>query len=264
MTRIPVGATCLLLLMVNAAHGQSAGDYVIGIQDVLAIKVFDEPELAGRYAVELDGSIAFPLVGRVTAAGTSVRGLEAALTKQLSDGYYKNPQVTVAIDQYRSRRVFVTGEVRNPGTYAMTGDLTLIEVLAKSGSTAPTASDEVVVVRRGETPDEADIFRVNLEALQYGEVPEQNITLRDGDLIYVARAEQVFVFGEVKSPGAYAIKSSTTVLQALTLAGGVLPSGAMNRVKVVRLIEGEKRDVRVEPTEVVRPGDTLVVPERFF
>jgi polysaccharide export outer membrane protein len=255
-----------------AVFGQSSGDYVIGPQDVLTVAVFDQTDLGGKYSVELDGSFTFPLVGRVKAGGMTIRDFEVELTKKLSDGFFKNPQVTVAIEQYRSQRVFVTGEVRTPAAYALTGDMTLIEALAKAGSTTQFASDEVVVVRGGKdaqvaaAPDAAgkETVRVNLKDLQSGAGTARNVELRDGDTIYVARAELVYVFGQVKTPGSYPIKTDTTVLQALSLAGGVVPTGAMNRTKVIRTLAGEKKELKVELTDTVQPGDTLVVPERFF
>jgi polysaccharide export outer membrane protein len=263
----------LALSIPRVASAQSAGDYVIGAQDVLSIAVFDQADLGGKYAVELDGSFTFPLVGRVKAGGLTIRNFESELKKRLADGFFRDPQVTVAIEQYRSQRVFVTGEVRSPGSYALTGDMTLIEVLAKAGSTTPNASEEAVVVRGTKDADgptavdaagEREILRVNLKDLQSGAASVRNIGLRDGDTIYVARAELVYVFGEVKSPSSYPIKTDTTVLQALSLAGGVTPNGAMNRTKIIRIIDGVKKEISVKLTEIVQPGDTIMVPERYF
>ena len=93
---------------------------------------------------------------------------------------------------------------------------------------------------------------------------KQNIELHDGDTIFVPRAESVYVFGQVKNPGAYPIQKDTTVLQALSLAGGVTPQGAMNRTKILRIVNGEKRELKVKVTDIVQPGDTIMVPERFF
>ena len=268
-------ALAFLLCAIGAA-AQSTVDYVIGPQDVLSITVFDQADLGGKYTVELDGSFTFPLVGRVQAGGLTIRGFESELKNRLADGYFKNPQITIGIEQYRSQRVFVTGEVRNPGAYALTGDMTLIEALAKAGSTTQSASDEAIVVRAdknaagpvtvgtGQDAAGRETIRVNLKDLQSGTSGVQNVDLRDGDTIYIARAEQVYVFGQVKTPGSYPIKTDTTVLQALSLAGGVLPTGAMNRTKVMRTVNGEQKESRVELTDIVKPGDTLVVPERFF
>jgi polysaccharide export outer membrane protein len=262
-----------VLLAPTLAFAQSAGDYIIGPQDVLSIAVFDQPDLGGKYAVELDGGFTFPLIGRVTAGGLTTQQVEEALKKKLQDGYFKNPQVTVSVDQYRSQRVFVTGEVRNPGAYALTGDMTLIEAIAKAGSTLQTASDEVIVVRGGKdatgaiTPDAAgnrDIQKFNLEDLQSGAESVKNITLKDGDTVYVAKADLVYVFGQVKNPAAYNMKSDTSVLQALSMAGGVTPNGAMNRTRIIRIVNGEKKELKAELTDIVQPGDTIMVPERFF
>ena len=268
----------LLILLAAVAmplsvFAQSAGDYVVGPQDVLQVAVFDQPDLGGKYSVELDGGFTFPLIGRVTAGGLTTQQVEDALKKKLQEGFFKNPQVTVSVDQYRSQRIFVTGEVRNPGAYALTGDMTLIEALAKAGSTLPSASDEVLVVRGGKdataaiTPDAAgarDISKFNLQDLQSGVEGAKNIALKDGDTIYVAKAELVYVFGQVKNPAAYGMKSDTTVLQALSMAGGVTPNGAMNRTRIIRIINGDKKELKANLTDVVLPGDTIMVPERFF
>ena len=261
----------LAVLVPALAFAQSAGDYVIGPQDVLSVAVFDQPDLGGKYAVELDGGFTFPLIGRVTAGGLTTQQVEEALKKKLQDGFFKNPQVTVSVDQYRSQRVFVTGEVRNPGAYALTGDMTLIEAIAKAGSTLISASDEVIVMRGGKdatgaiTPDAAkEIQKFNLQDLQSGADGSKNIALKDGDTVYVAKAELVYVFGQVKNPAAYNMKSDTSVLQALSMAGGVTPNGAMNRTRIIRIINGDKKELKANLTDVVLPGDTIMVPERFF
>jgi polysaccharide export outer membrane protein len=93
----------------------------------------------------------------------------------------------------------------------------------------------------------------------------QNVQLHDGDTIFVPRAESIYVFGQVKTPGAYAlVQRDTSLLQALSLAGGVTENGAMNRIKIIRIVNGEKKELKVKLTDVVRAGDTIVVPERFF
>ena len=93
---------------------------------------------------------------------------------------------------------------------------------------------------------------------------KQNVELRDGDTIFVPRADSVYVFGQVKNPGAYAVRKDTTVLQALSLAGGVTENGALNRVRVVRIVNGDKKELKLKLTDLVKAGDTLIVPERYF
>lgn len=254
---------------------QAKGNYVIGSQDVLLITVWDQPDLSGKFTVEADGSFTFPLIGRIMAGGLTLRDLEGQLRKRLADGYFKNPQVSVAVEQYRSQRVFVMGEVRLPGAYPLTGDMTLIEALARAGSTTVDAAGEAVIVRpatgkAGSVPvlpnqdDASAVIRISLSGLQAGQ-RSQNIALQDGDTIFVPRAETIYVFGQVKNPGAYPLKSmETTVLQALSLAGGVTDRGSTSRIKIVRLIEGKKVELKARLGDTVKPGDTIVVQERFF
>jgi polysaccharide export outer membrane protein len=250
-------------------------DYVIGPQDVLSITVWDEPTMSRKVAVESDGTFTFPLIGRIKAGGLTLRQFEAELKKRLADGYFKNPQVSVAVEEYRSQRVFLVGEVRNPGTYPLTGNMTLVEALARAGSTMPTAGGEAIIVRApagkksdrpllpGETPD-AQVIRVDLLGMQQGNLA-QNISLRDGDTISVPRAQTIYVYGHVKNPGAYALQTKdTTVLQALALAGGITDRGASNRIKIMRVVAGKKKEIKVKLTDPVLPGDTIMVPERFF
>ena len=259
-----------------AQADQARVEYLIGAQDVLTITVWDSPDLSGKFTVETDGSFTFPLIGRVKAGGLTLRQFEAELKKKLADGYFKNPQVSVAVETYRSQRIFIVGEVRNPGTYQLTGDMTLIEAIARAGSTTPAAAPEAIVVRApagkqtdgpilpGQREDAPDSQRVNLRNLQSG-VLSQNIALRDGDTIFVPRAESIYVFGQVRSPGAYALQDAqTTVLQALSLAGGVTDRGATGRIKIVRVVKGEKKELKVKLGDLVLPGDTIIVPEKFF
>lgn len=273
-TRFLLFAAFLACSSSTAAQSPSQPtNYVIGPQDILLIAVFDQEDLGGKYAIDADGTFTFPLIGRVKAGGLTLRQLETELRSRLKDGFFKDPQLSVAVEQYRSQKIHIVGEVRNPGTYPLTGDMALIEAIARAGSSLPTASGEALIVRAktGEVaegpvlpnPADTEVTTVNLKALQSGSL-DQNIALRDGDTIFVPRAETIYVFGHVRSPGAYAILKDTTVLQALSLAGGVTDRGATGRVRVVRIEKGQKVEMRVKLTDVVRPGDTLIVPERFF
>ena len=96
-----------LIALIASAHvvsAQSTGDYMIGPQDVLTIQVYDQADLGGKYSVEADGTFSFPLIGRVRAGGQTLRAFEQDLKSKLADGYFRNPQITVAIEQYRVER----------------------------------------------------------------------------------------------------------------------------------------------------------------
>jgi polysaccharide export outer membrane protein len=247
-------------------------DYVIGAEDVLSVTTFGEPELSGKYTVEQDGTFTFPQLGRIKAGGMTLRALELELTRQLKDGYLKNPQVAVAIDTYRSQRILVLGEVRSPGEYQLTGEMTLLAALARAGSMTSTAGEEVTVVRaprRAATGGEADgdaepeVLHIDINELQAGNTA-LNVQLRDGDTVNVPKAQSVFVTGQVKSSGAYAADRGATVLQVLSLAGGITDRGAKGRIKILRTVNGKRVELDAELTDIVEPGDTIVVPERYF
>ncbi len=253
----------------------AATDYVVGPQDTLTITSYDQADLSGKFTVEADGTFTYPLIGRVTAGSLTLRQIEAGVKKQLKDeGYFNNPQITVSIEEYKSQKIFVVGEVRTPGSYALSGDMNLVEALARAGSTLPTASGEVVIVHPvggsaagpvlPNQENAANIVRIDIRDLQNGTL-SQNAALRHGDTIFVPRAESVYVFGQVRTPGAYPLQQrDTTVLQALSLAGGVTDRGSTGRIRIARIVDGQKQELKVKLSDLVQPGDTIIVQERFF
>jgi len=278
----PVLMALMSLAVAVSAAAQSprpsaspVSDYTVGPQDVLAITSYEQADLSGRFTIEADGTFNYPLIGRVKAGGLTLRQVEAQLKQQLKDGsFFTNPQLSVAIEQYKSQKVFIVGEVRSPGTYPLSGDMNLVEALARAGSTLPSASGDAIIVH-AVTPgvsgptlptrdDAPNVEHVDLRELQSG-VFSLNAALRDGDTIFIPRAESVYVFGHVKNPGAYALQhKNTTVLQTLALAGGVTDRGSTSRVQIIRVVSDQKKELNVKLTDAVLPGDTIVVRERFF
>ena len=122
--RVPVLATLAFVAasaVLTEATPQTAQNYVIGSQDVVAITCLDDPALTGKFTVEADGTFTLPYVGSIKAGDLTIRQFEDALKQKLKDGrFFKNPQITVAIDQYRSQHVILMGEVSKPGVYPLT------------------------------------------------------------------------------------------------------------------------------------------------
>ena len=250
-------------------------DYIIGVQDSVNVTVWENADLTGKFTVQPDGAITLPLVGRVKAAGLSLRGFETQLTRALADGFLIEPRVAVTLDSFRGRRVFIFGAVSTPGPYALTEGQTLIEALVRAGY---ASASQVVVVRPKrpsagptlpENAGDAEVIRVNLKELEkdveQGSLA-RNIPLHDGDTVFIPRSDptRIFVTGQVRNPGAYSITDNTSVLQAVALAGGVTESAAINRLRIMRIVDGKQKTLNVKITDVVQPGDTLVVPERYF
>jgi polysaccharide export outer membrane protein len=250
-------------------------DYIIGVQDSVNVTVWENADLTGKFTVQPDGAITLPLVGRVKAAGLSLSGFEMQLTRALADGFLIEPRVAVTLDAHRGRRIFIFGAVSSPGAYALPEGQTLIEALVRAGYA--TAS-QVVVVRPKrpsagptlpENAGDAEVIRVNLKELEkdveQGSLA-RNIPLQDGDTVFIPRSDptRIFVTGQVRTPGAYSITENTSVLQAVALAGGVTESAAINRLRIMRIVDGKQKTLNVKITDIVQPGDTLVVPERYF
>lgn len=247
-------------------------NYIVGPQDVLTVTVFNEPQLSGRFRVENDGQFSFPFVGRIRAGGTTLREIGETIRRKLADGYLKDPQVTVEVEQFRSQSVFVMGEVRTPGKYTLTGAVTLIEALAQAGSTTSAAGNEVLILHPKEAtkgaptlPEDgdADVERVNLRNIEGGKL-SQNVAIRDGDTIFVPKAERFYVIGQVRNPGSFVLEPNMTVLQAVSLAGGVSDRGSNRRIRIVRIVENKKREFDAKPTDIVQAGDTIVVRQRLL
>ena len=234
--------------------------YVVGPQDTLSITVVGESDMTNKYRVDTDGSITLPYIGRLPAAGFTIADLQTKITTMLKDGYLQNPQVLIDVDQYKSRSVYVTGNVRAPGKVPMNGPtITLIEALALAGSPSADASNQITVKhqRTGE------VVSVNKKDLELGRAG-YDIALEDGDVINVPAAQRFYISGMVRNTGYYVLDPGMTVEQAIALAGGLNDRGSDRRITVNRLVDGKSADIKVELFDKVQPNDVIKVPSRFF
>lgn len=241
---------------------------VIRPGDSLEVIVTDQASVSGKYQVPPDGAVTFPLIGRVQVEGKTAEQLVVDLRQRLTE-FFRNPDVRLQLE--RPGRVFVMGNVTTPGSYELTDDMTVLEALTRAGY---AGASQVIIVRSKDrtAPTQlddpaADTMRVNLRELerdvQAGKLA-RNVVLVDGDTIYVPREDpnRIYVSGEVRNPGAFSVPDGTTVVQALALAGGVTERAAVGRVRVVRVIDGDEKSMRSHPGDNLKPGDTVVVPER--
>ncbi len=240
-------------------------NYVIGAQDQLSITVFGEPELTGKYRVENDGSFTFPLLGRVQASTQTLKALQDLLTRLLSNGYLRNPQLRIEIDQYKSQRVFVSGAVRTPGPITMSGSsMTLLEALALAGSPTADASNEVIIVHPPQPgQSQGEQIRVNRRDLELGRAGGV-VILRDGTIINVPTAQRFYVDGQVRNPGYYVLDPGMTVQQAIVLAGGLSDRGSDRGITATRVVDGKTTEVALRLEDKVLANDVVRIRSRFF
>jgi polysaccharide export outer membrane protein len=267
--------------LVSSFKSHEAKDYRIGPEDVLQVQVWDHDDLTRTVKVSREGEFSYPLIGRVHADGVTVSELEKDIRTKLSGRFIINPQVTISVASYESKRVYILGEIggpqskgKGPGVYPLTGETTLVEILSKAGGPTQDAGDEVVVVRprnevRKGTPiplekaREDEVITLNLRKLMEGD-GNQNIPLKHGDTIYLPKAEFFFVVGEVKREGRYKLEKGTSVLKGITTAGGFTDKAAKKKIMVLREREGKKVKIQMKMTDLITAQDVIMVPESFF
>jgi polysaccharide export outer membrane protein len=254
---------CLLLGCAALAYGQ---DYIVGEGDLLRISVYDNPDLATVVRITGEGTILFPLIGQVKVAGLTVSKVSQRLAELLAAGYLVSPQVAVFIEEYRSQKVTIMGQVNRPGLIELKGYTTFLEVLSKAGDLTKDAGDVAVIKRKSDGPDKKEkTISVDLKMLVGKGDTSQDVPVLDGDSIYVVKASVFFVTGEVKKPDSYKLEVGLTVLKAITMAGGFTDKAATGRVKIIRKKSGgEEYLEKVRLDELVGPDDVIVVPESFF
>lgn len=268
------------VLALAAAVGVSQGppqappaqpNYQIGPQDELKITVYDADGLTGVYRVGDDGFISFPLLGRVSVGGTTLAATQERVRAMLMNGYIRDPQVRVDIHEYKSQSIFVSGEVRTPAEIRMTGGMTLLKALAQAGSPLSSANSELTIARQKRapgagdgpsTPESTEVIRVNWRDLQTGRASD--VTLQDGDVVFVPKAQTFYIQGYVRNTGNYVLEPGMTVEQAIALAGGLNERGTYRGIKATRLLNGKPVEVSLNLSDKVQAGDVISVKQRLF
>jgi polysaccharide export outer membrane protein len=200
----------------------------LGPDDLLGISVYDSPELSRTVRVDADGNIRLPMMRqRIPAAGFFPYELEKSITSALiSENILVNPVVTVSVVEYRSRPITVAGAVKSPLTFQATGSVTLLDAISRAGGVAENAGTSILVTHQAQSGPGATVpltQRIPVRSLLDGEDPSLNIKLDGGEQIRVPEAGRVFVAGNVKKPGVYAITDGpeSSVLKAIALSQGL-------------------------------------------
>lgn len=240
-------------------------DYLIGAGDVVRISVFQNRDLDIEARVSETGVISFPLIGVVKIGGLSPTAAEQLISKRLKDGnFLQNPQVTLNITQFRSQQVAVLGNVTRAGRYPLeTTGMRLSEVLAMAGGVAPTGSDEVIVVTARD--GRMQRIEVDLVDLFTGGDLTKDIVMKAGDVVFVNRAPNYYIYGQVQRPGMYTVDRGMTVAQAIAKGGGLTLRGTDKGVRIQRRYANKSVQV-IEPKleDPIRPDDLVFVRESIF
>jgi polysaccharide export outer membrane protein len=247
-------------------------DYKIGAKDLLEIRVFELPELNQTVRVAEDGSISLSLLGKVDVSGLTVQQLEKKLASILDQHYTKAAHVTVFIREYQKVAVF--GAIGRPGNYELIGPTTLLQVISQAGGLTPDATNELYVFRQGKGGQTTKIT-IDLGDLTSNDNQSLNIELQPNDVVNIPvdRILTVFVYGQVRNPGAIQFKQSKkiTLLQAISQAGGPTEWASISRTIIKRKDPKTGKDMRI-PVNVKQviagkisdiilvEGDVVIIP----
>jgi polysaccharide export outer membrane protein len=237
----------------------------LGPGDTIAIQVYGQPDMSSTVYVADDGTVSVPLAGNVPVSGLSPaeagKSIEASLKnhKILVD-----PHVTVTVTQTRSQRVSVLGQVGTPGRYAIESNTSIFDLLAQAGGVSATGSDVIYIIRQDKDGRETR-YPVDLKGLASGNGTVLTMALKGGDSVFVPKAEQFSIYGEVQQPGRFRVEPGMTVIEAIAKAGGITLRGSTRRVEIKRkLPDGSYSTVKAKFGDLVQPEDVIHVKESIF
>jgi polysaccharide export outer membrane protein len=275
-----VGALALQLPLAAADQPSAANlpAQRIGPNDLIAVSVYDAPELTRTIRVGAEGLIRLPMLKqRIKADGLLPAELETAIAAALgAEELLVEPIVTVTIAEYHSRPISVAGAVRSPTTFQAAGPVTLLDAIARAGGLSPEAGPEILVSRTQTGEDgrpAALVQRIAVKALIDAADPDVNLKLTGGEEIRVPEVGRIYVVGTVKRPGAFPVQngSETTVLQMLALAEGLAPYPS-KQAYIYRQdpVTGSKNEIEIPlgkilsrkaPDVPLQPDDIFYVPD---
>jgi polysaccharide export outer membrane protein len=252
-------------LIVGAAQSNATGEYQLGAGDSIRISAYNNPDLTTEAKIAEDGTISFPLLGRVTLAGLTKSDAEKRLSQLLSDGgYLKQAAINIAITEYRSQQVSVIGAVTRPGKYPITSAASAMDVLAEAGGITPNGSWVIRLIQRDNNgmTSQRDI---DLNQLVGSGENKADLSVHNGDVIFVAAQPVFYIYGEVQKPGAYPLQREMTVRQAIAAGGGLTLRGTERGIRVGRAGKSGAIEMhKVKLTDRLLAGDVVQVKESWF
>lgn len=256
--------TLFLIITVSATtvFGQQ---YLVGEGDVLKITIYDHEDLKQTVRVDGDGSIVVAFLGKIPVKGLTVPQVTEKLARLYGDGYIVEPQINVFVEDFKSQKATILGQVTKPGLYEIRQHITLLEFISTAGGLTTDAGGLAVIKRKIGPHEKEQIINVDLKQLVEQGNTALNVPIEPGDNVYIQKAQMVYITGEIKKPGVYKYEDNITVIKVVTLAGGFSEKAATSRVKIIRKLGGEEKIFdSVKMDFIVRQDDLIFVPESFF
>ncbi len=260
---------CILAIAPAAAMGQDQSEYVLGAEDVITVTVVDMPKFSGEYLIPTSGIISLPVVGDVNVKGMTIDALRTHAIEKLKVRLLK-PEVVVSLKVPRPRRVYVYGDVREPGVLELRQGWKVSEALSAAGGlgTGIQEQDVRVVLEKAGTNERIEMTLS--EALNGPKAGTLMLSPNDVLRITSVAMTPIYVSGKVKSPGLYRLRENEAgVLAAIAQAGGVTEDANITSVRIIRLNGSEEKVdlapalLRGEPVQLPKlsSGDMVLVAE---
>jgi polysaccharide biosynthesis/export protein len=268
----------------SAAADATGTSYVLGAEDLITVRVFAADDIPDKPAqIDNNGSVTLPMIGLVHAAGLTVEQFQANLVTAYKK-YFKDPQVTVQVNEFHSQPVSVAGNVNTPGVVQLRGNRNLMEVISMAGGLRPEAGDQALITRNlseGTIPvsgaftdptGKYSVAHINIREVMSGKDPVGNIVMKPHDVVTIPRARMIYVLGNVTKPGGFVLtdNESMSISKAIALAGGWDKTASLSGARVLRASGGAEREqipLNVKkilenkaPDVEMRPDDILYIP----
>ncbi|MEQ1591894.1 MAG: polysaccharide export protein EpsE [Thiobacillaceae bacterium] len=254
-------AFALLLLQPALAADD---EYRMGMGDVLRITVYGNPDLSTEVRVGENGTINFPLIGAVTVAGQTPASAEKDIASRLSKGgFIVDPNVNLNVTLYRGQQISVLGRVNRPSKYPLEKISHISDVLALAGGIAGDGADVITLIR--ERNGKTEYHDIDVIALFKEGGEAANVLVGDGDIINVPRQPIFYIYGEVQRPGAFRLEQNMSLVQALTMGGGITSRGTQRGIKILRRdVKGVMQELETKLSDPIQRDDVIYVKESLF
>ena len=260
----------LTLVLISAfsfcAHAQSTQpEYRLGNGDSIRILVFQNPDLTTETRVTENGTISYPLVGTVKVGGLTIPDAGQAIAKALSDGgFIQKPQVNIVLLQNRGNQVSVLGAVGRPGRFPLeTFDIRVSEMIAIAGGISAGGGDSILLT--GQREGKPFRKEIDIVGMFLSNQLQNDVIVSGGDIIYVHRYPQYYIYGEVQRAGASRIERAMTVRQALAQSGGPTARGTERRIRLYRRnAAGAVVITSPDLNDLVQSDDVIYINESLF
>jgi len=238
----------------------------IGAGDTIRITVYQSPDLSLETRVNEGGAISYPLLGRVQLAGLTVTAAEQHIASELKRrDFVRDPQVIIVVTQVRANQVNVLGQVGKPGRYPLDlAGMRISEVLSLAGGVIAGAGSDTVVIT-GTRDGKAFRREVDLPRLFAPGGAAEDMVVAPGDTVWVDRAPQVYMYGEIQHPGALRLERGMTLMQAVAAGGGATPRGTLKGIKITRRgADGKPQTLEPSMEDTLKDGDVVYIRESLF